>query len=977
MTKQEVEHRITESLEKGRRPDPIGTRKIQEKTEKDGSKIRYWRKKTGRGWEYDGLVSEAEYKAFMASQRKAKKLTKLKEETKKKIAEKKEPAKKKDDKPTDAEIDKMPTKQQMYWRDPNVTESRRKLADVTGILTLDDNSENYVRARMNTVFSLSSSQQDTINGVDLNFPIDADGKAFDDPLFLEDSAEALNKIKQTVKSESYQKQMENDLKKTFMYLDSYVQRYTYDDDVDKFIEKGKESLDLVLDMYTDAIENHTNDQIVAGKIAAFDKGIRGLNAADSFDSVIVQSVFGSLLDKDGSKTGEWDTLPESYQKVLRSYGLNGDKWAARKWGNFEAYAFALASVNDSFRNSVLIPWLELWGNVVYEKYTKTVQGWNGTTQEITSEIPKIAAPNSYGYIDVSDASVEVSAQYARKNVNKRTADFINKSFLYQGLRSENATQRRDDLLIWAAAFPSSSSPRFTQKGVSIRDHIRSLVSTDMPTRPVAWGLKQSGLDWRTFANELKAASKRKGFDTSTFEEVHKAIADLGKALGTTPIGNTGYKVEGTFRSFHGALTKAMKTTIRTPESEDVNNVVSPELVRTYTNDGPRQTHPWVSRFFSSSYGANISASDDKKTGVEGFVSYRQFRKSSSKWKSGNEKWSSVPVGSNKGVKASLRSKFVSELAKLAGRYDRSKVGGMNAHVASSLTMQLGLNWQLRKITQNEDVIPDFQINPKFMPFSKTNPLSRTGFQGATVQGSYIGPRKDGSGNYTDIDSNLFNEYMTEHYKSSVAADLGIGMGNVQTAGRGKPKIVLKTNSQPLTDWQRKIDSDWTHHKTGNWSRGSVQVNNVFDIMYHDYFDDYKKIEQSKGNVDYMYHGTDFKAAALITKGGYIVPKQAKAGRMLGDGVYFAKSSSKSAGYLRSSGWNRGGDHGVLLWNRVAKGVETDPKNPNAGIRNRSIDTVYAGGQTGANQGTWLGHDEWCVKNPKACVPIQWIDVQAR
>lgn len=977
MTRQDAEKLLTETLEKGRRPDPIGTRKIQEKTEKDGSKIRYWRKKTAKGWEYDGLVSEAEYKAFMTSQRKVKKLTKLKEETRKKVEEaesgNKKQAQQIDYKPSAAELAKMPKKKQMYWSDPNVTDSRRKLCDATGILTLDDAAENYVRGKMNTVFNLSQQQQDVINDVDLDFPMDADGKAFDDPLFMDDAADRFKLLKEELMTDKAKKERERLLSDEWNTMD----RWTQDNygSLQEYLKKSTEALEQVLDDYIDALERHDNDRILAGKLHAYDKGIRGIRAASTYDTAILSSLFGEVP---GGRIASWSSLPDAMKKLLSSYGLDEQKWDMRRWGAEEAYAFAMASVNSSFRDEVFMPWLQLTGNVVTDKITRNRAHWSGSTSQMDNWVPREATVSER--IDTEVVKVHYNTDLVKESLNPKTVEFMNEAFDYGPFDTDVSQLAMGvaNLLQEADKFRTDTSQVLFdgfRAGSGIRNNglpFDSFISFQNPkSDDSTWGMAQS-ITWRDFANGIKEMSRRKEFNTQGNEAFYEAIYDAGKALGNTKFKDTSRSVVGTMQRFVRDMTKAMQGVVNIPGETQMQRIMNYRGYSGRHGSKVAAKNGWNNH---TVYTGNRFNTSDKKTAPNSFVIYEHFRKSAKIHKTGTINQKPVSLAAKEGgAKAALRSKFMTGLATLGDVYSSNRIArGVSSHVAKMLTLNLGLNWQLRKITKNEDVVPDFKIHRNLVPLSKTSLFSFHGFAGTSGWGG-----SDSQGRKLSLDADTFNTLMKEHYQDSVADTLGISLGQtVQIGGKANPKIVLRTNAQPISDWQNKLDSDWTHHITGNWQKGAIKVNNVFDIMYHDYFDNYKSIEQSKGNVDYMYHGTDFKAAASIIQGGYKIGR-IKAGRAFGDGVYFAKSSSKSAGYLHSGGWGRGSGHtGVLLWNRIAKGTETDPKNPNVGIHDRQYDTVYAGGKTGASPTSWLQHDEWCVKNPKAAVPIQWIEVEAR
>lgn len=163
-----------------------------------------------------------------------------------------------------------------------------------------------------------------------------------------------------------------------------------------------------------------------------------------------------------------------------------------------------------------------------------------------------------------------------------------------------------------------------------------------------------------------------------------------------------------------------------------------------------------------------------------------------------------------------------------------------------------------------------------------------------------------------------------------------------------------------------------------------RVNSTWDNVNHDGFkanvyrvykivpqktllDEYQSNVRSKDNEQHnLYHGTHYGVATKVASTGYIVPKEAKAGRMLGDGVYLAKNSSKSVQYAGTS-WGRGAARGILLENSAAFGVA---KQTTGRYQASRADTTIA-----LASRTALLNDEYCVHySSKAVLPTLWMDV---
>jgi hypothetical protein len=295
------------------------------------------------------------------------------------------------------------------------------------------------------------------------------------------------------------------------------------------------------------------------------------------------------------------------------------------------------------------------------------------------------------------------------------------------------------------------------------------------------------------------------------------------------------------------------------------------------------------------------------------------------------------------------------------RYEKaygSAIPGMDAHVGASLLYAVGANYNIRKLCRRDKVLPDF-VWGNFVPFGKDHPMRDTYNSGISDETRH------------GLKSQDFQDSIDAMRKTTVAKNLML-----KTKGaKADPVVCLRgQGTQGAEDLQKKIEKDWTHG--GNYTATNSKVNAVFDILYHPYYDEFKKIQddysaKGKSKVEYMYHGTDFQAAANIIKTGYKIMPDPKAGRLLGDGIYFAKSSSKSAQYVGDR-FSRSG-HGVMLVTRNEMGRIS----PGHDINERDdskYDSVFGNPGT---QGYSLAYEEWCVKNPKACIPLQWVEVILR
>lgn len=175
--------------------------------------------------------------------------------------------------------------------------------------------------------------------------------------------------------------------------------------------------------------------------------------------------------------------------------------------------------------------------------------------------------------------------------------------------------------------------------------------------------------------------------------------------------------------------------------------------------------------------------------------------------------------------------------------------------------------------------------------------------------------------------------------------------------------------------QQIVKSKVELSKRGN-SRGfNLDIRNVYEIKNMPLEKSFKKIDEDRDNTDYYYHGTDYNACQKIigVSGQFKVTKNPKAGRMLGNGVYLAKSASKSAQYVGDF-FGRGQSDGVLFLCKASLGKmkEVTQRNPSANttlLKQKDIDSlgIFSSSST-------IVDDEWAVKDEKAVLPKLWMDV---
>lgn len=175
-----------------------------------------------------------------------------------------------------------------------------------------------------------------------------------------------------------------------------------------------------------------------------------------------------------------------------------------------------------------------------------------------------------------------------------------------------------------------------------------------------------------------------------------------------------------------------------------------------------------------------------------------------------------------------------------------------------------------------------------------------------------------------------------------------------------------TKEQAVKDQFNNTWDKVQHSSFSGTPRNAFQVHPQQHVL--DTFETFK----ARDNVaDNLYHGTHYEAGQSIAANGYKVfpSSQAKAGRAMGDGIYLADKSSKSAQYLHGGGFSRGQGSGVMFVNRTYKGQQADVSSGSGyyGYGSSSVNTVFGGVPYWRN-------NEWAVKDAGAVLPHIWIDV---
>jgi hypothetical protein len=213
-----------------------------------------------------------------------------------------------------------------------------------------------------------------------------------------------------------------------------------------------------------------------------------------------------------------------------------------------------------------------------------------------------------------------------------------------------------------------------------------------------------------------------------------------------------------------------------------------------------------------------------------------------------------------------------------------------------------------------------------------------------------------------MDQEEYKKIVENARSSMLTRQITRGKGGAVT---GHPDAVL--SDIPRDEFDRiaakvAADHDITQH--GNFR---IKINGIYKISSR-LESAFQEAAKTVGNVHHnLYHGTSFMSGVPIMRGGFKIIKGKTATgrrvwRSMGDGIYLADQSSKSAQYIGGD-FSHHGTHGVLFLNDVAMGKVTERQGEIA-------DTVFGA------KGTRWKNNEWAVKDPKAVIPRYWIDVES-
>lgn len=967
---------------------------------KNASGNYYWSVKQADGtWKYDGMASEQDIKLLEIKSKKEKKIQRAREldalAKQNIVPPKTSEGWNPDGTPKPETIEKMNTREKLYWT--QATPKAQALARQCGILCLDQESEEYVESKLEDVFkSATVSDKKEMDAIRAHIPLDADAKFADDPVFMEDTLKKL---------QEYRKELIDN--ETFT-IDKIQDRMRHEEAIDATNARGAgaiartisyseareeyEKLLSAVEEWIKDIEDSDSDKIILEDIQKLDTNLSALKEYRDMSMIALHAEFSDELLNHMNLVKEWrrvaddssksnDEVAQAIDNIKSSFIgkifvelfsdsvsdtdltyllTRGSSYNMYMPEHFEQLLFTVMNPNFNINNSKNIFNLSRFMSVS-KGYSDTIE-LNTTPEKFFKVADKLRAEhknlaNLLSKITTNPPEIKMPEPV----YSKKPEYYIDKIL---GFEYDYGTSTTFD--------PASNwiRPSIDAELSEVRDAMKFLTKTPK------------------LAGHRNLFIRMSDGISSLLEMPRKVQGGMG-----TKARNLGELVDLTFKDKLEKLSKGSQAVIHVPNNNELSDLLNLEVV--FKNSSRNRD---FKRLVSPAYfnAENVSMRDKgnkakyrsqaRKTYLTdesdlGFLTYASVKIDNMRGgtKRRGTDFYQERNGENIALKNAIRTKWLRKtLISSAASYTHN--GNIN-HAKASLAVAIGLNWQLRKLVKKKKLIPEwkwyegtkpYELNNKF-PVTTADPLIENptvtrryggwGRGGGTVSNQY----KTTRGREYAFTESHYKEMLENAKRETLASEMGLldPTGNVTS-----PRIVLRTSKETPDEWQKKIEADWTH--SGNYSAGSFKVKHVFDIMYHEYFDKYKAAEQKRGNVQYMYHGTDFVRGASIMKGGYKIGLPIKTGNMLGnsssrtEGIYWAKSSSKSAQYVANS-YSRNGT-GVMFVNRVALGKMNAGHDWHSAKNDPSYDTIYA------QAGSGVQHDEWMTRGADAGIPIQWIDI---
>jgi len=206
---------------------------------------------------------------------------------------------------------------------------------------------------------------------------------------------------------------------------------------------------------------------------------------------------------------------------------------------------------------------------------------------------------------------------------------------------------------------------------------------------------------------------------------------------------------------------------------------------------------------------------------------------------------------------------------------------------------------------------------------------------------------------------------------------GGGGGGADQAEQADMEQVFNTRIDLIVDpleIKRITDKYMRTLKAGHQC-SHLRPRRIFDVQIGDMQRAWEKDGALMSNRTEVFHGSKIGNLLSILKGGLIIPTYNTrycAGRLFGDGVYFANSSTKSLNYAYGYWSGSRNEHCFMFLADVALGEPYYPKDSDIGRSSmypvKGYNSTYAKGGTG-----YLQNDELIVYRTSQCVITKMIE----
>ena len=324
----------------------------------------------------------------------------------------------------------------------------------------------------------------------------------------------------------------------------------------------------------------------------------------------------------------------------------------------------------------------------------------------------------------------------------------------------------------------------------------------------------------------------------------------------------------------------------------------------------------------------------------------------------------------KAAKATLNGDDLVKAAKIRAELFSPKFTDLNVNLYHHKMMaaQLSFQYEIKK-----DFVAEYPILSK----DNLDKLDKADEDSLTNLALYAGMfkpslSKDGK-NARDTLMNKYSE--RQAFLDAYGGVTAVGTGAQYSENNEIKCKISKVDDKKAKEITNKIAADWDKQSHGRMKYRIKGVYEVSGLAAEKDFDKIKKQHNKYKNVksggkdcssDFFYHGTGSMATSLILghSGEFKIVK-AKVGRMLGDGIYLADKSSKSAQYIGDAGYSRSGISGSLMVVEASLG-NTLHRRTSSGY---NYDSVFAGKTDG------LLNNEWCVHDTHAVIPRYLVQME--